>query len=99
MLVGEIGINRREYLYELKYCDILLIVRGYFKRHHYGWEQARFVAYHVRYCMGVKKDEVVPTIEKWHPFPWEQEQEHSGNDLPTPEEEAELQEDMKNFSW
>ena len=97
MLVGEIGIPRREYLYEMMFVDILLTVRGYFNRHHYGWEQARFVAYHVRYCMGVKKDEVVPVIEKWHPFPWDRDT--TPHNLPTPEEEAELQADMQNFKW
>jgi hypothetical protein len=97
MLVGEIGISRREYLYELRHVDILLIARGYFKRKHSDWEQARFIAYHVRYCMGAKKDEVVPTIERWYPFPWEKEKPHN---LPTEAEKRELQEDMKKpFKW
>ena len=97
MLVGEIGIPRKEFLYELRFVDILLIVRGYFNRQHAGWEQARLIAYHVRYCMGVKKDEVVPTIDKWHPVPWEQNR--TPHHLPTPEEEAELQAEMHDFKW
>ena len=88
---------RKEYLYELRFVDILLIVRGYFNRQHAGWEQARFIAYHVRYCMGVKPGDVVPTVKKWYPFPWEQAIINST--LPTPEEEAELQQEMQNFKW
>lgn len=97
MFVGEIGIPRREYLYELRHVDILLILQGYFNRKHSDWEQARFIAYHVRYCMGVKQGETVPDVKRWHPFPWEQDT--TPHNLPTPEEEKELQEDMQNFHW
>ena len=45
MLVGEIGIPRREVLEELKLWEIVLITRGYFKRLSSGWEQARLIAY------------------------------------------------------
>lgn len=72
MLVGEIGIARREYLYELSYCEILLITRGYFRRHHPGWEQARLVAHQVHYCMGVSKGDVAKTPQELIPFHWEQ---------------------------
>ena len=71
MLVGEIGIPRREYLYELKYWEILLITRGYFRRYHAGWEQARLVAYNAHYCMGSKN--TPPTVQEWLPLPWERE--------------------------
>lgn len=72
MLVGEIGIARREYLYELSYCEILLITRGYFRRYHPGWEQARLVAHQVHYCMGVSKGDVAKTPQELIPFYWEQ---------------------------
>ena len=72
MLVGEIGIARREYLYELSYCEILLITRGYFRRYHPGWEQARLVAHQVHYCMGVSKGDVAKTPQEFIPFHWEQ---------------------------
>lgn len=72
MLVGEIGIARREYLYELSYCEILMITRGYFRRYHPGWEQARLVAHQVHYCMGVSKGDVAKTPQELIPFNWEQ---------------------------
>ena len=68
MLVGEIGIDRREFLYELKLWEIILITRGYFKRYHPGWEQARLIAYNAAHCMGAKN---APTITQWLKFPWE----------------------------
>ena len=71
MLVGEIGYNRKEYLYELDYWEILLITRGYFCRSHSNWEQARLIAYHVRYCMGLGKGESAKDIDQWLPFSWE----------------------------
>jgi hypothetical protein len=84
--VGEIGINRREYLYELDYVDILLIIRGYQRRQHSGWEQARLIAYNARFCMGAKNP---PTPLEWLPFPWEREP------LPTDDEINELRELIK----
>jgi hypothetical protein len=71
MLVGEIGIPRLEYLYDLRYWEILLITRGYFRRHHPGWEQARLIAYNAHYCMGSKQ--TPPTVQEWLPLPWERE--------------------------
>ena len=86
MLVGEIGIPRREYLYDLTYCDIVLIVRGYLNRQHPAWEQARLIAYHVRYCMGSK--ETPPTLTEWLTFPWERRDDGEPVILPS---EAEVQ--------
>jgi hypothetical protein len=70
MLVGEIGIDRREFLYELKLWEIFLITRGYFRRYHPGWEQARLIAYNAAHCMGAKNP---PTITQWLKFPWERD--------------------------
>ena len=52
MLVGEIGIPRREVLEELKLWEIVLITRGYFRRYHPGWEQARLIAYNAAHAFG-----------------------------------------------
>lgn len=91
MLVGEIGIPRREYLYELKFWEIMLITRGYFRRQHPAWEQARLVAYNARYCMGTKTPP--PPPDKWLPFSWEQERRNA--DLPTDEEVEELENEIR----
>ena len=88
MLVGEIGIPRREFLYELKLWEIILITRGYFRRYHPGWEQARLVAYHSAHCMGGKN---IPTITQWLKFPWEK----SEIDMPSDDDVNEIREAIK----
>ena len=75
--MGEIGYNRREALYELKQWEIILIIRGYSRRHHPGWEQARLVAYNAAHCMGSKHQP--PPVTQWLPLPWE----HTTADLPS----------------
>ena len=82
MLVGEIGISRREVLYELKLKEIILITRGYWRRYHPGWEQARLIAYHAAHAMGCKH--MPPPITQWMQLPWEKA------DLPDDEEVEEM---------
>ena len=91
MLVGEIGIPRKEYLYDLKYWEILLITRGYFRRYHSGWEQARLVAYNAHYCMGSKN--TPPTVNEWIKFPWEKKVQPPLSDEETEELVAILQQE------
>ena len=79
--MGEIGISWRDYLYELTYCHLTLIDRGYRRRHRADWEQARLIAYCAAHAMGGKN---IPAIEKWMPLPWEQ-----AAPLPPPPSEAE----------
>lgn len=69
IFVGEIGIPRCEYLYDLQFWEIILIIRGYSRRHHPGWEQARLVAYNAAHCMGSKHQP--PPVDQWLPFSWE----------------------------
>jgi hypothetical protein len=86
--VGEIGISRHEFYYELKWWEVKAIIHGYNNRHHHGWEQARLVAYNARFCMGSKNP--IPTVTEWLKFPWEKE-EH--NEM-TQQDRDELQAEM-----
>lgn len=90
MFVGEIGVPRREYLYEYRYVDLLLISRGYVQRFHPGWEQARLIAYHVRYCMGLAQGETAKSLKEWITFPWEKTDNDEQSDMPTDKEIEEL---------
>lgn len=92
MLVGEIGIPRREYLYELEFWEILLIIRGYSNRNHSGWEQARLVAYNAAHCMGSKHQP--QSINQWLTFPWEK----AHIELPTDEEVNETREKLQRMN-
>ena len=71
LFVGEIGIPRREFLYEIEFWEARRIVDGYHARNHAGWEQARLIAYNAHYCMGSK--DPVPIVTEWIKFPWEKE--------------------------
>ena len=87
MLVGEIGIPRREFLYELRLWEIILITRGYFRRYHPGWEQSRLIAYHAAHAFGSKHQP--PPITQWLPFPWEKSK------APSDDEVNEIREEIK----
>lgn len=92
--MGEIGIPRTEYLYDLLHWEIVLITRGYWRRFHTSWEQARLVAYQTRYCMGLGKNESPKTISEWLPFPWEGIQSDTEY---TEEEISNIQKELEAF--
>lgn len=60
MVVGEIGRDRREYLYEMSYCDILLIIRGYRRRNVLQYQLQRLQAFHSLFAMRENKDGKTP---------------------------------------
>ena len=45
--VGEIGINRLEYLYELTSSEMVLIERGYERRHRHLWSSSRWSTFYI----------------------------------------------------
>ena len=98
MLVGEIGFPRQEFLHDLRWWEVRSIIRGYNRRHHHGWEQARLTAYNARFCMGSK--DPIPTITEWIKFPWEREQdeEDGANGMPTQAEIEQLRREMEAFN-
>ncbi len=99
LLVGEIGISRHEFWYELTWSEVRAIIDGYNRRRRDGWEQARLVAYHVAYCMGVPQGKTVPLITDWLPFQWERQSTSAndgddGNAVVTPDTTKRLREIM-----
>lgn len=73
LLVGEVGISRHEFWYELTWREVRAIIDGYNRRRRDGWEQARLIAYHVAYCMGVPEGKTAPLLTDWLPFYWEKQ--------------------------
>lgn len=99
MLVGEIGIPRREFLYELRYWEIICITRGYFRRYHPMYDAARIVAHQVHYCMGVPKGQSPKTPYEWLPFTWERTDNNGEpSDLPSTEEIERLRQEMLEYN-
>lgn len=78
--MGEIGIDRNLFLYDLQYWEIILITSGYFRRYHPAWEQARMIAHQVHYAMGYPKGESPKTPEEWVPFPWDPKESAADDD-------------------
>ena len=93
--MGEIGINRLEYLYNLTFCDLLLIERGYERRSRHIWSAERWSTYHLMAALvgGDKLAEKgVYGPQDLIKFLWEREYVPLSDD-----EIKELQEDIKNF--
>lgn len=87
--MGEIGIPRHEFLYDIRFWEVRRIIRGYRRRERSGWEQARFNAYYIMSAMcdmsSYKSDLDI------YQFPWEQ----TPAALPSKETVAEMQELIK----
>ena len=43
--MGEIGLPLDQYRYDLTFCDLVLIERGYARRHRHLWSATRWGAY------------------------------------------------------
>lgn len=76
--MGEIGIGRLEYLYDLNYCDLLMIERGYYRRSRDAWSASRWSTYHMMAAFCGSK--ALNENGIYHPkdlieFPWDNEQE------------------------
>jgi hypothetical protein len=76
MFVGEIGIPRKEFLYELTYCDIILIQKGYDARYRNMWTASRWQTFYLMSAFvgsdGMRKANITSPRDLL-PFPWEKE--------------------------
>ena len=88
--MGEIGIPRHEFLYELSYWEVLRIIRGYRKRDrltHQLIAEAVFAAMHTM------RDSKGKTVKDFFPMLFEDPDDDIDNEIPD-EEIAELQAEM-----
>ena len=93
--MGEIGVARREYLYEMAYWEIVLIVRGYSRRNREMWSAVRWQTYNLM-CVSMadmKKAGILRPTDLLR-FPWEHGDIEQG-DLPTDEEIERMRELMR----
>jgi hypothetical protein len=94
--VGEIGFNRHEYLYDLDYCDILLISRGYFRRTREMWSAIRWQTYNLM-CVSMtdlKKAGIYKPTDLLQ-FPWENDREEYSGEKLTKEDIEEMRRIMR----
>ena len=93
--VGEIGIPRREFLYEMQYLDQIQIERGYDRRHRHIWGISRWQTYMLMSVSmaDLKKAGIYKPTDLLK-FPWDKSDEEMG-DLPDAKEIARLQQMMR----
>lgn len=74
--MGEIGIPRKEFLYELSYAEIILIARGYDARSRNLWSSSRWQTYYIMSAFvgsdGMKKAGINSPKDLME-FPWEKD--------------------------
>lgn len=94
-MVGEVGLPRREYLYDLTYCDIVLILRGYEQRHRHLWSATRWQTFYLMSAQvgsdGMRKANLNRPTDLIQ-FPWERD---TPGDLPTEEEAQQMLAEME----
>ena len=99
--VGEIGIPRREYLYELDYLDMVQIERGYERRHRHAWSIGRWETFHLMaaFCgtEALRKRNIHAPTDLIR-FPWDYKPhtaDDDESDMPTPAVIEELRRKMR----
>ena len=94
--MGEIGIPRCEYLYDLEYWEIVLIVRGYFRKSREMWSATRWQTYNLM-CVSMadlKKVGIYRPTDLIR-FPWEKDIPEAGAAGPTKQEVEEMRRMMQ----
>lgn len=86
--MGEIGVPRREFLYELRFWEVRRIIRGYRNRQRPSWEQARLNAFFIMSAMADLKGAGINNDLDLITFPWEREEMEAN--LPSEEEVADM---------
>lgn len=95
--MGEIGIPRDQFLHELKWWEIQLIIEGYERRHRHTWAAARWSTFHVMSAqVGTKgmQDAGLRNPTDLIEFPWE----HVAPDIPDQSEIDEMQALMRSIN-
>ena len=94
--MGEIGIPRIEYLYDLTWCDLLIIERGYERRHRQMWSASRWSTFYIMSAFagseGMTKSGI-HSPKDLLPFPWEKTKV-----IITEDEQQELLKEIEAFN-
>lgn len=94
--MGEIGYNRLEFLYELHFWEIALIIRGYNRRQRDLWSASRWSTYNVMLAQigsNGMRDAGIRKPTDLIKFPWEKEKA----ELPTEDEMDDIRRDIEAF--
>jgi len=94
--VGEIGIPRREFLYDLRFWEVRRIVRGYRKRNRLTHQLLAEIVYTTTYTM---RDPNGKTVKDMFPPLFKEDDENEHPDPITPEEQQEMEQMLHDFKW
>ena len=96
MLVGEIGIDRRAFLYDMRYWEVLRIIKGYRRR---DWLKLQLMAECTYAAMYAMRDPKGMTPQKMFPDLFKPEDDDTPAPEITEQDAKDLQEMMDNFKW
>ena len=86
--MGEIGISRKEFLYDIKFWEARRIFRGYRKRHHFLYQLIAEDVFASTYAFRGSKGN---TPQKMFPMLFEDDDDYEMEPAITQEEQDELQ--------
>ena len=95
MLVGEIGIDRRAFLYDLRYWEVLRIIKGYRRR---DWLKLQLMAECTYAAMYAMRDPKGMTPQKMFPELFKVEDEPEAPTI-TEQDAQDLQDLMANYTF
>lgn len=78
--MGEIGIDRHVFLFELKHWEIEAIIEGYYRRYSHQWSSVRWLAFHILHAMPYCKFDA-KTPEEMFPLPWDEKKTVNEEDI------------------
>lgn len=93
LVVGEIGIGREEFLYQMAFWEIRRVVAGYRDRQRAAWEVARWQTFWLMQVGMADTSRI--DFDTLLRFPWEKQDDNSG---PTDEEIERLREDLRAYN-
>ena len=96
MLVGEIGIDRRAFLYDLRYWEVLRIIKGYRRR---DWLKLQLMAECTYAAMYAMRDPKGMTPQKLFPELFKVEDDEPESPTITEQDAQDLQDMMRDFKW
>lgn len=95
MIVGEIGVSRHEFLYELRFWEVDCIIKGYRRRNRLTHQLLAEIVYTTTYAM---RDPKGKTLEGMFPMLFEEEEDDSDEQIMTKEDSDELQQLMEDLN-
>jgi hypothetical protein len=93
--VGEIGIPRHEFLYELTWWEINSIIRGYRKRNRLTHQLLAEIVYTTTYTM---RNPEGKTVTNMFPALFKEDDNNEPSPI-TPEEQKEMEDMLQDFKW